>query len=835
MKTLHLVCNAHLDPYWMWEWEEGAAEALSTFRTAADFCDEYDGFIFNHNEVILYKWIEKFEPALFARIQRLVREGKWHIMGGWYLQPDCNMPSGESFVRQILTGRIYFRDKFGVEPSTAINFDPFGHTRGLVQILARSGYDSYVHCRPDNHDCPLPDADYRWVGYDGSEVAAHRTLVWYGTPARGMIKDVLAHYLKAHAEREVGLATWGIGNHGGGPSREDLEDIAGIIAEEDTIAIRHSTPEAYFAERRERGLAGPRVERDINPWAVGCYTSQVRLKQKHRLLENELFAVEKMYANASLQGMLEYPADEIHQALCDLMVCEFHDILPGSSIQPVEDAGLRLMEHGLEILSRLKAHAFFAFAAGQPGAAPDTIPVLVYNHQPFPVETAVTCEFNLPDRHDDEIFFDFEANLDGMPVPCQVEATAGNIPLEWRKRCVFQVTLAPSAMSRIDCMPCKLDRKPKPEIGRQGSLLQFRTEKLDILINTDTGLVDRFRVNGDDVLKPGAFAPVVMQDNEDPWSMLEKRYRDEVGRFALMSPEDGTRFSGLELETPLPSVRVIEDGPVRTVVEAVMCWKHSFLVQTYRLPKQGTEVEVHIRVHWNEKDRLLKLAVPTVFDDGEYWGQAAYGRDRLPGDAREVVAQKWVAALSPGKNMAVTCINDGVYGSDFPDNEMRLTLLRSPAYAAHPIGDRKTVPQDRYTPRIDQGERQFTFWFNAGTIEERMHRVDREALAHNEKPMAISFYPSGRGTTPAPGIILSDDTVLVTAFKQAESGRGFVLRLFEPTGTAQTTTVAIPSLSMKKSVTLNPYEIKSLLILPEEQSWVEVNLVERPVVSSPDI
>ncbi|HDP35708.1 MAG TPA: alpha-mannosidase, partial [Candidatus Hydrogenedentes bacterium] len=333
MKSLHLICNAHIDPYWMWEWEEGAAEALSTFRTAADFCEEYDGFIFNHNEVILYKWIEAFEPALFKRIQRLVAAGRWHIMGGWYLQPDCNMPSGESFVRQILTGRRYFQEKFGAQPSTAVNFDPFGHTRGLVQILAKAGYDSYLHCRPDNNDCPLPDADYVWVGYDGSEVAGHRTLVWYGTPARGMIRGALEQYMKTHGDREVGLVTWGIGNHGGGPSREDLEDLAVVMRETDAFPIVHSTPESYFAELRDRNVTRPRVERDINPWAVGCYTSQVRLKQKHRLLENELYAVEKMCAHAALLGLLEYPRDALHDALCDLMVAEFHDILPGSSVQ----------------------------------------------------------------------------------------------------------------------------------------------------------------------------------------------------------------------------------------------------------------------------------------------------------------------------------------------------------------------------------------------------------------------------------------------------------------------------------------------------------------------
>ena len=172
-RTVHLICNAHLDPVWLWEWEEGAAAAISTFRTAADLCEQFGAFVFNHNEVILYRWVEEFEPELFARIQRLVGEGRWHIMGGWYLQPDCNLPSGESFVRQALLGRQYFAEKFSARPTTAINFDPFGHTRGLVQILARSGYDSYLFCRPGEEECPLPgrpDQPFQWEGYDGSRV-----------------------------------------------------------------------------------------------------------------------------------------------------------------------------------------------------------------------------------------------------------------------------------------------------------------------------------------------------------------------------------------------------------------------------------------------------------------------------------------------------------------------------------------------------------------------------------------------------------------------------------------------------------------------------------------
>ncbi|MGC9348219.1 MAG: glycoside hydrolase family 38 C-terminal domain-containing protein, partial [Anaerolineae bacterium] len=368
---IHLLCNAHLDPVWLWEWEEGAAEAISTFRAAADLCEDFDTFVFNHNEALLYEWIEAYEPELFARIQRLVREGRWHIMGGWYLQPDCNMPSGESFVRQILVGRRYFSEKFGARPTTAINFDPFGHTRGLVQLLVKSGYDSYLFCRPSEDWCHLPASDFTWVGYDGSEVLAHRTMTWYNSPLGGARAKV-EQWMTEHADRELSLVLWGVGNHGGGASREDLEALTALIAETEDGVIRHSTPEAYFRDLRERYQRNggetqpPRHDKDINPWAVGCYTSQVRIKQRHRALENLLYTTEKMAATAAMQGLLDYPKADLDAALRDLLFAEFHDILPGSSIQPVERASLRLLDHGLEIASRIRAKAFFALAQGQP-------------------------------------------------------------------------------------------------------------------------------------------------------------------------------------------------------------------------------------------------------------------------------------------------------------------------------------------------------------------------------------------------------------------------------------------------------------------------------------
>ena len=172
-KTLYLVCNAHLDLVWQWEWHESLAEALSPFRIAAAFCETYDGFIFNHNEAKLYQWIEEYDPPLFQKIQDLVQKGKWHIMGGWYLQPDCVMSSGESIFRQMEKGLNYFREKFGCRPRTAINVDSFGHDRGLVQLLLKSGYTSYLVGRPSLEVCKAPGPDFLWEGYDGTCIPVH--------------------------------------------------------------------------------------------------------------------------------------------------------------------------------------------------------------------------------------------------------------------------------------------------------------------------------------------------------------------------------------------------------------------------------------------------------------------------------------------------------------------------------------------------------------------------------------------------------------------------------------------------------------------------------------
>jgi len=820
---VHLVCNAHIDPAWQWVWQDGAAEAISTFRTAADMCEEFDGFIFSHNESMLYEWVEQFEPALFTRIRKLVKQGKWQIIGGWYVQPDCNMPSGESLVRQALVGKRYFRQKFGVDVKIAANLDSFGHSRGLPQILRKSGYDYYVALRPDKprHHEELSSPMFRWIGFDGSEVIVRRVGGnGYATRVNSM-KPFMEIWLRDHPNPGTELLLWGVGDHGGGASRADLRQIQELIDKTKDVRLVHSSLENYFHEMESKRERLPAFRHDLNPTSIGCYTSMIRVKQKHRRLENEIISLEKMATAAAMQGLIEYPRASIDAALKSLLFSQFHDMLPGSGIQDVEEDTLQLLDHGLELAAREKLKTFFALTRGQKTATVDNPPIMVYNPHPFNVRGLVECEFHLHDFNWAGSFFDAPVSRDGRMLPYQVEQERAAATLDWAKQVVFYADLKPG-MNRFDTRLNELKKKPPVRIKPRNGLIRFKTAELEIIVNARTGLVDRWRVDGKDVTAPGAFQPIVLEDTPNPWGDGE-RYRGKMaGRFRLMSAKEGTACSALP--QTLPSVRVIEDGPARTIIEAIFGWRRSAICQRYKLPKLGTEFEVETRVVWNEPHRVLKLAVPQTKPVSRFLGQTAYGVQELPVDGAEAVSQKWQAMIIGDSERAVTCIDNGIYGSDLAENTLRLTLLRSPAYS-NSAGT--TVIEDRHNPVIDIGERTYRFWFNAGPASERLTAIDREALARNEMPYALSFFPPGGGKEPKPLAVLSGNAVQLAAAKLAEDESGdIVLRLFNPTNRPRRTTLAVPPLRLNKRLFLKPYEILTLRIDAKRRKAVEVNLLE---------
>jgi alpha-mannosidase len=838
-RALVLVCNSHIDPVWLWPWEEGLAATIATFRSAADLCDEFPSFVFCHNEALLYRWVEEHDPALFDRIRRLVGEGRWHVMGGWFLQPDCNLPSGESLVRQVLVGKRYFIQRFGVEPRVAVNLDPFGHARGLVQVLRKSGYDGYLFCRPDAGWLTLPADDFLWVGHDGSTIAAHRAREHYNSE-RGRAREKIERWLGAYPDRRRGLLLWGVGNHGGGPSREDLRAIASLQAETPGRAVRHGTPEDHF-DAVAAGPALPRFEQDLNPWAVGCYTSMATVKRTHGRLERGYYAAEAMAATASLQHLFPYPQTDFAAALEDLLYCQFHDILPGEGVREVERQALDRLGHGLEIVGRVRARAFVALLSGQAPAADGDFPLFVYNHHPFEVCGTIECEFQPPEPNADRTTFWLPEITDsaGASVASQLEKESCNIRNDQRKRVVFEARLAPSSATRFGCRLREVPQPRPPAVGAVTAPFVHRfdtagdpgapggSSRSEVEIDHATGLLTRYRVDGVDYLSGPAARPLLVRDSADPWGMKVRGFRDVVGAFALMSPADAAAFAGVAAPELAP-VRVIESGNVRTVVEALFGLERSAMAIRYTLPERGTEIGIDVTVSWFETDRMLKLSWPTAFAGGQVLRQTAYGVDPLPREGEEAVVHRWLAVVAPGGRHAITLVNDCTHGFDFADGELRVSLLRAPAYAGHPVDDvTPIVRQDRYEPRVDQGVHTFRFWLRGGPASERLSAVDRESAVRTDGLMALSFFPSGHGRPAIPGIVIEDDAVRLGALKMSEDGERLVVRLFEPTGRARRTAVRLPPIGLAFDVELGPFEIKTLVVDPGSRTVVEADLLER--------
>ncbi len=831
---VHLVCNAHLDPVWLWEWQEGAAEALSTFKIAADFCEDFGEFVFCHNEVILYEWVQEYDPVLFKRIQKLVAEGKWHIMGSWYLQPDMLMPCGESITRQILLGRKYFIENFNAFSNTVVNFDAFGHSRGVVQLMNKSGFNAYIRTRPDKTRFPTETDVLKWYGYDGSSVLVHHAPGYL--TLRGTAVERVKMIMDESQTPGTDMVLWGIGNHGGGPSRVDLQNLRELIKEMPEKNIVHSTPDKYFAELREKFGEDrfQKVYTEITPWAKGCYTSQIRVKQHHRMLENELYSTEKMLSAACSQGIMEYPAKELEEATKDLLFTEFHDCLPGSGIKDVENHILQRASHGLEILSRLKFKAFIKLINSKPELVEGELPLYVYNPHPYEVESVLEAEFQMADQNwgDDFTFFHLY-DVDGNEVPCQIIKERCNLSLDWRKRVCIKPVLKPMSMNTFVLKPYKVEQKPVHCQYRnaQGNV-EIANDDMKIVINSKTGLIDEYSVGGVSYLKENAFALLAMKDDAESWGTYTDSIDEIAGTFELVGKDEANEISGVPT-AKLDAVRVIEDGEVKTTVEAILKYNRSLAVVNYDIPKKGTQVTVRYRVLWMENQKYLKLSVPANFD-GEFRLNDMCGIKTHSQDGDEAPGQKWIGLF--GKDKAVTVINNSNHGFDCRGSELRVSMLRSPGYAALELADPRSIGIGKflenrpilypvcYHDHQDQGLREFTYWLNASDCENREDNIAKETVLSAQKPYAMAVFAAANDVSDKPVFTIDNDTIEVMAFKKAEYSDDYVIRLFEATGKPRKATLQSDVFGVTQSIDFAPFEVKTFFI--NKNKFEETDLIE---------
>lgn len=781
MKRLHLICNAHLDPIWQWTWDEGIASTFSTFKSAADLAEEFD-YIFCHGEALLYEAIEKNAPELFARIQRLVKEGKWVITGGWYLQPDCNLPSGESIIRQIKTGQKYFMDKFGVSPTVATNYDSFGHSIGLVQIMKKCGYEGYMICRPaDKLAFDYPSKFFRWRAPDGSSVVVTRSPSYNSKLGHAIdkIKEVAlgnsVGMLGAEASGEQGSETadvdyvlWGVGNHGGGPSRKDLRDIAELKI--DGTEILHSTPERLFGD-------GINVKGEVTTSLItsmpGCYSSMARMKRAHRQTENLYYAIEKMLSVAKMAGY-ESDLSDMEQAQKKLLLTQFHDTLPGTVVEVGEEDGLENLSFARKIAKEHRTGAFLHLVMGEDVAKDGEYPVFVFNYMPYEVSTPVEVEFMLADQNwSDEYHFVPEVYCDEMRLPTQQIKEASTLNLDWRKRVIFEGKLKPMGITRFDIRTRSTHVSEIPTVA-QSSFDELLEESI--------------------LSAPVSF--VMYDDTADPWGMSDVELK-AVGRnpvpFRAMDAADMGRFAGCHGE--LAPVNTIENGEVLTSIECGYTLDRTNALVEYRFYKSKPYVDLKVTVEYAEKNKLVRLRIPaprgTAVGDGPYVIENK-------ADC-EVSFQKWVGVRAEDGIYSV--INDGVYAGCFEDGFINITLLRGSGYCIHPIPGRQLYPEDRYLPRIENGRYVFNFRIYKGALAE----VSAEAELFNQPPYAVNIFPTGGGKTEVS--VSTDAGVIMPTMRISEDG-GYVMRFYNPESVAREFELAV--MGSKQRISIGAHEILSV-------------------------
>ncbi|HMA54999.1 MAG TPA: hypothetical protein VKT17_11075, partial [Acidobacteriota bacterium] len=376
--TAHLVGHAHIDLSWLWRWEETVSDiARYTFKGTLAQMDKMPGLTFAQSHAAIYDAIEKDQPELFAEIARKIKEGTWVPVGGMWVEPDANMPDGEALARQLLYGKRYFLDKFGVDVKVGWNPDTFGHNWQLPQIFRRAGIDSYVfgRCAPG----PDPTHFFWWEGLDGSRVLGYVPAGWYNVSLQDGTRKILETARKNTAIKDF-MILYGAGDHGGGPRDVDLAAIKKFKEDPNEPRLVFDLPEPYL-----KGIAAangdslPVVKRELNFTFPACYTTQTATKKNNRQLESLLVTAEKFSAIAATSGYRDYyPERDIDEAWKIVLRNQFHDILDGSSIGPVYDE-----VGGFYRQARMRGERALDFSLETISNAIDTrgegFPVVVYN------------------------------------------------------------------------------------------------------------------------------------------------------------------------------------------------------------------------------------------------------------------------------------------------------------------------------------------------------------------------------------------------------------------------------------------------------------------------
>lgn len=777
----------------MWPFSESMRVFYDTCESILRLMQKYPDFYFCQSSAQYYKWLEEQHPETFEKVRRRVKEGRWEIVGGMWIEPDGNLPSGESFVRQLLYGKKYFNEKFGVEVKIGFMADSFGYACTLPQIMKGAGIELFLTQKLSWNDTTVfPYYFFRWIAPDGSSVLAHQTVGTYSEDVgqSEILKQI--ELLKSRQKLDDLLVLFGTGDHGGGVTEDMIKRALTFVEGKKHFKAIFSTADTYLRMIAKKIKKPPEVKDELYlQFHRGTYTNQSKVKRNNRKAECLLETAEKLATLASKYGY-EYPEKALKEVWETLLLNQFHDVLPGSAIPEVYRDSEQLFESIFSKSDSIVQESMKAIAA-KVDTAEQGRSILVFNSLSWPrtdvVEVPATQLGNVFEIYDDK----------ERIVPSQI--------LDEHDTVLFIAEDVPSVgykeykARRTGHVRQKLSTSLSAE--EYDKEIKLENEFLIIKVDKRTGLVNSIlnKKNGKETLREQGNKIHVFEDEP------------VRGRTAVNSPIDAQIFDAweiyiyqqkggihcIELKEPL-EVKLVEEGPVRARVTVKYKYAQegrpdSVFTQDIMLHKGIPSVQFKLNVDWHAAHRLAKVAFPVAIHSHFTTYEAPYGhitrRDPSSPEATpeekakyEVPAQKWIDHSSEDGSFGVSLLNDCKYGFDVANDTLRMTLLRSAKSPAE-LGRIFGLPVDSKDASeiSDQGPHYVAYALYPHRSDFKGALTTKKAYEFNY-PLISHVEPNHKGVLPKSYSFVSvhPDNIIVTVIKRAEDSDSTILRFYETSG-----------------------------------------------------
>jgi alpha-mannosidase len=869
--TIHVIGHAHMDMNWLWTYSETMKMCNDNLRQTVAFMDEFPDFTMLQSQAAVYNFVEKVDPPLLEMVKKYVKEGRLELGGGMWTEGDVNLSSGEAISRSFLLGQRYFQSRFGKMANIGWLPDNFGHISQMPQILKQAGCDYFYFHRTKPYK-----GTFWWVGSDSS-----RVLCYANDGYNGDITLKLKDELKLITpDKHRLLQITGIGDHGGGPTRANIDMVHQLDKTPGYPAVKFTTAGNFFSRVSKEMDGRPTHYGEMQFIFEGCYSNVSDIKAGNRNSENSLYSSE-FFNTLRWLGGDKYPSDELRDLWTTVTFNQFHDILPGSAINEANKEAVARYSEVLRKSKELGDNAFRKMADEVKFRTDLGQPIVAYNLQANSRKVIV------------------EANVYSHTEPITVKVATWGANYYGQNFTAVDKSLAPSVKGgnqNENFLAADYVKKQNKSDGRVASVLvrdgSGKAYPAQIVFSKPTPpgftskvqfIVDQFPAGGYktfyvDVTKPGEYnEPIPFVDNTFDTdffkvkvdlktggivSLFDKRTNTECVKSGgqlntlriFMEDKKGGMKSWvlnknvkIEDVTDIKSVKVIENGPVRACIETVKTWGKSRFIERMYLYRSYPRISYDMEVHWLETGSdstdspMLRAVFPLATQDSRFYNQVPFDVVERPANGKiggkeipesikhrndygitseandgQEVPAQKWVDVTDGKT-GIALLNKTKYGHSYHNGELRLTLMRS-------AGDPDIYPNlgkfnISYALFPHSGDWKNQVWAEGDDFNVPVYAAEPPSLALAKKHATRPEEESFFSVLPA--------NIVMTGVKQAEEGEELIVRLVEVEGKATNATISVP-MQVKSARRLNLIEFPLENAIAPEFKGNTINVKLKP-------